>query len=284
TVSLKRCVSLNSAASAVIDSYLSECHAAGQDAQAICGWNGPGPFKIVNNYLEGSGENVMFGGADPAIANLVPSDIEIRRNHFFKPLSWIPLTWTVKNLLEFKNAQRILVEGNLFENIWAAAQAGYLLNAKSVNQDGACTWCIVQDLTFRNNRGKNLENGLTLGGDLSEGAVALAPTRWLFENNELQIANVNGGLGFGVFLAQGTSPRYLTHLTFRHNTLVGIRLTQFHTEWDTVNGLCITDEDVKDNIFEGGTKGISARDSVEATPTLDDRVTNGTVRFNAWQG
>ena len=34
-----------------------------QDAQAICGWNGPGPFQIINNYLEASGENVMFGGA-----------------------------------------------------------------------------------------------------------------------------------------------------------------------------------------------------------------------------
>ena len=50
---------------AVIDSYLSEAHVVGFDSQAICGVNGPGPFKIVNNYLEGSGENVMFGGADP---------------------------------------------------------------------------------------------------------------------------------------------------------------------------------------------------------------------------
>jgi hypothetical protein len=30
----------------------------------------------------------MFGGADPSIPDLVPSDIEIRRNHLFKPLSW----------------------------------------------------------------------------------------------------------------------------------------------------------------------------------------------------
>ena len=43
---------------------------------------GPGPFKIENNYLEAAGENVMFGGADPSIHGLVPSDIEIVRNHF----------------------------------------------------------------------------------------------------------------------------------------------------------------------------------------------------------
>jgi len=45
-----RCVALNSASSAVIDSYLSEGHVVGFDAQAICCVNGPGPFKIVNNY------------------------------------------------------------------------------------------------------------------------------------------------------------------------------------------------------------------------------------------
>ena len=27
-------------------------------------YNGPGPYKIANNYLEGSGENVVIGGAD----------------------------------------------------------------------------------------------------------------------------------------------------------------------------------------------------------------------------
>ena len=82
TLNMQRCVSLQSASTAIIDSYLAECHGKGFDSQAICGWNGPGPFKIVNDYLEGAGENVMFGGADASIANLSPSDIEIRHNHF----------------------------------------------------------------------------------------------------------------------------------------------------------------------------------------------------------
>src|SRR5262245_40941188 len=58
----RRGVALNSASTAVIDSYISECHESGADSQAIAGWNGPGPFKIVNNYLEGAGENFMLGG------------------------------------------------------------------------------------------------------------------------------------------------------------------------------------------------------------------------------
>jgi hypothetical protein len=58
----------------------------GEDAQALVGTNGPGPFTIINNYLEGSTENVLFGGAAPMIPNIIPSDIEFRYNHVAKPL------------------------------------------------------------------------------------------------------------------------------------------------------------------------------------------------------
>ena len=58
------------------------------DAQAINGYNGAGPFRIINNYVEGAGENILFGGSDPAITQLVPSNIEVRRNHIYKPLAW----------------------------------------------------------------------------------------------------------------------------------------------------------------------------------------------------
>ena len=82
----KRGVSLQGSHQAVIDSYLSDWKDVEYDTQAVAGWNGSGPFKIANNYLEGAGENVMFGGADTVITNLTPSDIEVRGNTFFKPL------------------------------------------------------------------------------------------------------------------------------------------------------------------------------------------------------
>ena len=43
---------------------------------------------IENNYLEATGENLMFGGGDPKIVGLVPSDITLRMNHLVKPRSW----------------------------------------------------------------------------------------------------------------------------------------------------------------------------------------------------
>src|SRR5262249_37029707 len=158
TSTLRRGIALNSAGLAVIDSYVADCHEAGADSQAICGWNGPGPFKIVNNYLEAAGENLMFGGADPKIKGLIPSDIEIARNYFFKPLRWKTdrpeydgSKWSVKNLLELKNAQRVTIEGNLLENVWPNAQTGYSVLFKSVNQDGTAPWCVTRDVEFRNN-------------------------------------------------------------------------------------------------------------------------------------
>ena len=62
----RRGIALNARDVAVINSHFSDFKEVGADSQAIAGWNGPGPFKIENNYLEAAGENVMFGGADPS--------------------------------------------------------------------------------------------------------------------------------------------------------------------------------------------------------------------------
>jgi len=88
TGNLRRSVILNGASEAVIDSYLSDNHEHGADSQALGGWNGSGPFKIVNNYLEASTENVLFGGSVGPQATVIPSDIESRHNYLTKPVGW----------------------------------------------------------------------------------------------------------------------------------------------------------------------------------------------------
>ena len=150
TTQLSRCVGLHSARTQISDSWLDECHGKGFDSQAIWGGNGPGPFKIVNNTLRGAGENIMFGGADPAIPGLVPSDIEIRRNYIHTPLSWKGV-WTKKNLFELKNAARVLVEGNVLDGSWWDGQNGEAFALKSSNQGGNCRWCRTTDVTVRRN-------------------------------------------------------------------------------------------------------------------------------------
>ena len=161
---VRRGVGLNSGSTAVIDSYISEIHENGADTQAIGGWNGPGPYKIANNYLEAAGENILLGGADPSIANLVPSDIEIRGNYVNKPVAWMGSQWSVKNLLELKNAQRVLVDGNIFEHNWLASQNGFAILFTVRNQNGTAPWSVVQDVTFTHNIVRHVASGVNLLG------------------------------------------------------------------------------------------------------------------------
>jgi len=216
TAGSTRGVGMNGASIAVVDSYISDCKTIGFDAQALGGVNGSGPFKIVNNYLEGSGENVMFGGADPSIPNLVPADIEIRHNYFFKPLAWMPgaaAHVTVKNLLEFKNAQRVLVQGNVFENNWTDAQNGFSFLITPRNQNHTAPWSATRDITFRLNLMKNIGSGVNISGTDN-----LAPSqrteRILIENNIFDVKGKAMNNSSGIFLELGGA----VDVTVNHNT------------------------------------------------------------------
>jgi hypothetical protein len=84
----KRNIGLNSGLTTIVNSYISDAKAIAQDSQAIGGWNGPGPFRIENNYLEGAGNGILIGGDDPRIPGLTPSGLIFRGNTVTKPLSW----------------------------------------------------------------------------------------------------------------------------------------------------------------------------------------------------
>lgn len=164
TQDVLRGVAANAAHWEVTNSYISDIHWVGLEAQAINSWNGPGPSKIINNYLEAAGENVMFGGADSAAPELMPADLEVRRNYMFKPLSWkvghatyAGKHWTVKNIFELKAVKRAVVEGNLFENNWTDAQDGTAILFTVRNQECTANWSTVQGVTFRDNIVKGVE-------------------------------------------------------------------------------------------------------------------------------
>ena len=262
TGNVSRCVGFNSAATAVIDSYLSACHANGQDAQAIGGWNGPGPFKIVNNYLEASGENVMFGGADPAIPNLIPSDIEIRRNYFFKPLAWRASgAWTVKNLLELKLGRRVLIQGNIFENSWAAAQAGFAIVIWSVNQGGGAPWAVTEDIWFRENIVRHAASGLQLTDRFDTPSSTTQRVR--FDNNLWD--DINGATwgGDGRLFQVASNTNALRAIKFYHQTGFSDG-----TLFTLVSGTTQQFE-FRDNIAARAAYGIHADDAAEGVPALN---------------
>jgi hypothetical protein len=210
----RRCVTVNSARTAVIDSYIAGCKSA-FDAQAIAGTNGPGPFKISNNYLEASGENIAFGGADPGIQNLVPSDIEIRRNYFTKPMSWKDSQWLVKNLLELKVGRRVLIDGNVMENAWPAAQAGFAFVLWSVNQNGNCPWCVTEHVTIQNNIIRNIASGFQLTARWT-GQPSLIMNHIAIRNNVIMgLNNPNVAAGSSRLYQIGDA---IPQLIIEHNT------------------------------------------------------------------
>ncbi len=204
----KRGVALNSAETEVINSYISDIHSDEQDSQAISGYNGPGPFHIINNRLEGAGENILFGGATASIYGLIPSNIEIRRNNIYKSLSWrqgqpgstnyIPV---VKNLFELKNAKNVVVEGNIFENNWAAAQSGIGILFTVRGEAGTMPWATVEDITFVNNIIRNSEGGVSIlaHDDLSPSGTArrISVRNNLFDNIGGLFLQMSGGESFG---------------------------------------------------------------------------------------
>jgi hypothetical protein len=160
----KRGIALNSGATTIRNSYIADIKGVGLETQAIAGWNGPGPYLIENNYIEAAGIGVLFGGAEPTIGGLVPADITVRRNHVTRPVEWRDERWTVKNLFELKNARRVLVEGNVFENNWLSAQVGYTILFTVRASGPRADWSTVEDVTFQHNVVRHVAAGINILG------------------------------------------------------------------------------------------------------------------------
>jgi hypothetical protein len=278
----------NSAWTALVDSYVSGFKSRRLDTQAVGGWNGPGPFKIVNNYLEAAGENVMFGGAAADIPNLIPSDIEIRLNDFKKPLAWRPgdpgyagIPWMVKNHLEFKNGQRVLIEGNLFEDHWAGGQSGWFLMLSPRVESGANPWAVVSDITFRSNWVRRTTAGIAVSGYDWPAASYVMSARVAIVNNvfeDLGIYVVPGAHnGVVLMLANG-----IQDLVVEHNTIFNT-YTPLLFDGGTANGL-MTGFVFRNNILHGGGYGIVGDGAGGGASALDGYAPGWIVAKNVFTG
>jgi hypothetical protein len=231
-------VNLNGATNvAIVDSYFTDLHciAGGgscTDAQAVSGGGGnipSGPYKIENNFLEASGENILLGGAP---GDVTPADIEIRRNHFFKPLVWKPdqpgfvgsesgRPYIVKNLFELKNAQRVLLEGNILENCWGGfTQAGFAVLLTPSNQAGKCPSCQVSDVTIRYNKISHVAGVLQVATALSPREKAASSGGRRFSIHDLIVDDIDGQAykGFGVFMLMVSAQPPLRSVRIDHVT------------------------------------------------------------------
>ena len=262
---MKYGVRLDCKSAAIMDSYISDFHSIGFDAQAISGINGPGPFKIINNYLEASGENILIGGAPPAIPGLVPSDIEIRQNYFYKPWSWrvedpsyAGKHWTIKNLFELKTGKRVWLDGNVMENCWAdlpIGQSGYAILLTVRTEGGNAPQADVSDVLITNNIIRHVGAGISLSG--TDGGSGMRSSRIRISNNLFE--DINGpaygdlnvdGPNDGTFLKIG-EPK---DVMIDHNTI--FQSGPITWAYDVTDGFIFTDNISNSYVSAGGYQGI----------------------------
>ena len=193
-----------------------------------------GPLRIAGNFIEASSENILFGGGS---ATVRPTDIEIRHNHFFKPMIWKKgqtgfvggtngNPFVVKNHIELKNAVRVLVEGNIFENNWGGfSQSGYsiLLTPKSQsgpNGTNLCPSCAVTDITIRYNKISHTGAGISMANVRSDnGGIAIAGQRYSIHDTTIDDIRTAFFVGSGtLFQVLNDFPNPLNSITINHVT------------------------------------------------------------------
>jgi hypothetical protein len=259
----KRGIALNSADTAILGSYISDIKAAGQESQAIAGWNGPGPYVIENNYIEAAGVNVLFGGAEPSIPQLVPKEISFRWNHVAKVPAWRGSRWQVKNLFELKNGRDVVVEHNLFEYNWTAAQPGYAI-LFTPRSSGTAPWTVVEDVLFRFNVVRHAAAAVNILGRDNNGPTEQTARIRIVQNLFDGIDGRAWG-GNGEFLLIGQGP---SAVTIEHNTILqtGNILSAYGRSGGQVEP--IGDFVFRDNVVRHNTYGVHGQDAGVGADTL----------------
>ncbi|HEY0462289.1 MAG TPA: right-handed parallel beta-helix repeat-containing protein [Pyrinomonadaceae bacterium] len=212
----RRGIMLNSADTVIKNSYISGFAYREEETQAIAGWNGSGGYRIVNNYLEAGAENIIIGGSDPSIKNLVPTDIEIRNNLMSKPAEWRGKV-TIKCTFELKNARSVRVVGNIIENSFDENAVRITIR----NQNGTAPWSTIEDVTFENNIVRNSGGGVNFLGrdDLYPSALMkrVSVVNNLFENIDSQKF---GGDGRFVVISNGEDITVANNTVFHDGNVI----------------------------------------------------------------
>jgi Right handed beta helix region len=127
----------------------------------------------------------------------VPSDIEVRRNHFRRPMAWKGV-WKTKNLWECKSCQRVLIEANVMENNWVDAQNGFAILLQGLSDNNNSPWNRVADITIRDNIIRNVPSGINIASRLAYngGSLPVNPgARITITNNVVTLNAALSGSG-----------------------------------------------------------------------------------------
>lgn len=214
TLDIRRLWFNDSRNSGGVGNWFADAHSNNSDSQCWLLFSGARNQLYQNNHCEGGHEPFMSGGGDPPDSTMQPSDVAIINNHFYRPLAWKGV-WQVKNMLEDKNIRRELVEGNVFENSWPDAQAGFCFVMKGENQNGTAPWSTSSDITIRYNLIRGCANGFNISGRGTAGPTTYPSSRFSIHHNYVDDLAKNGGDGIAV-----QSLNDVTDEVYRSNTFL----------------------------------------------------------------
>jgi hypothetical protein len=244
----QRAIALNSASTTIENSYIANIKAPTVSAQAISGWNGPGPFVIINNYLEAAGENFVLGGADASIANLIPSDVTFSLNYLSKVPTWRAEQWRIQTLVTLRNAARVVIDGNVLEHNGTTASNGVAILVMPRSLNNAASASRVEHVQITNNVVRHAPAALHIVD-----ADHLASDLLVQNNLFLDISTVWGGAGNFLAMDGGVD------VMVDHNTVLQDGATAVYAQGAATLGLTFTNNILPDNgrgvVGDGTTAG-----------------------------
>lgn len=187
---------------AVADCWFGNIKSFGaQDSQAALSLSGPGCHVYLNCFLEGSAENMIYGGGVPSIDGLVMKNVEIRRCYMPKRLAWQPRQEiNAKNLFEIKNGRRMYVEGCIFENHWDSGRSQfYALVLKTSTAPGGeneyVPYGTCEDVRIENCKFLNIYGGISTNNDMNYPGFGLKQSVLELQNLLFTLYAANSILG-----------------------------------------------------------------------------------------
>jgi hypothetical protein len=184
--------------------------------------------------------------------------------------------WVVKNLFELKNAEKVLLDGNIIENVWQSGQYGYALVLTPRNQNGGASWVRVRDVTITNNIVRHASGVLQLSGyDATN--TSQQSQRITLRNNLFYDIDPKkwGGNAKAYLLGEGVAS-----VTIDRNTLI-------HTNSSVVyayGGMDMTGFVYTNNISLHGSYGIMAEGGRPGQYSIDMYFPGSTIKDNVLAG
>jgi hypothetical protein len=146
-VRARKMIALNGRNVSVIDSFIEKAQNDSSDAQAIGGTSGVGLYTIQRNFLEGTAENVMFGGERPSYTSLtLENGASIKWNylphsiHRYRKTFWQAGMWVERGRIIYPTGDTVNTRIALNSGTTGGTEPTWCTTTSCSNTDNGITW------------------------------------------------------------------------------------------------------------------------------------------------